>query len=85
MYTLSGGERKKLQILLLGIQAPDIMLLDEPFTGLDKNSVLNLIDFLNSTRSTKIFTSHQLFALDKIINAAYLIHNHHLTQLEALP
>lgn len=85
VYTLSGGERKKLQILLLGIQAPDIMLLDEPFTGLDKNSVLNLIDFLNSTRSTKIFTSHQLFALDKIINAAYLIHNYHLTQLETLP
>ncbi|OIL00375.1 cobalt ABC transporter [Oenococcus oeni] len=82
VYTLSGGEQKKLQILLLVIQAPEIVLLDEPFSGLDKKSVLNLISLLQESRSTKIFISHQLFGLDKIISSAYLIKNKKLIKME---
>ncbi len=73
---------KKLQILLLVIQAPEIVLLDEPFSGLDKKSVLNLISLLQESRSTKIFISHQLFGLDKIISSAYLIKNKKLIKME---
>ncbi len=82
VYTLSGGEQKKLQILLLMIQAPEIVLLDEPFSGLDKKSVLNLISLLKESKSTKIFISHQLFALDKIISSAYLIKEKRLIKME---
>ncbi|ANZ57613.1 ATPase [Fructilactobacillus lindneri] len=65
VYSLSGGQKKKLQILLMLIRDPQIMLLDEPFAGLDVASVKqvqNLIqtNFLNRGRSA-IVISHQIY------------------------
>ncbi|MFT8470079.1 MAG: ABC transporter ATP-binding protein [Oenococcus sp.] len=84
VYTLSGGEKKKLQLLLLVIQSPDTILLDEPFAGLDQKSVLDLIALLKTSAATKIFISHQLFAMDQIIDHAYQVQDHKLIRLAEL-
>ncbi len=84
VYTLSGGEKKKLQILLIAIQSPDIILLDESFAGLDKNSILKIISLLKTIPSTKIFISHQLFGLDQIINNVYTIEDKQLIKLKRI-
>lgn len=84
VYSLSGGEKKKLQILLIVIQAPQIILLDEAFAGLDQKSVLKMISLLKESSAAKIFVSHQLYALDGIIDSAYKIQNKGLLKLEKL-
>lgn len=48
-YQLSGGQQKKLQILSMLIMAQPVLLLDEPFAGLDHGSVQAVIELLRQT------------------------------------
>ncbi|MDR2661323.1 MAG: ATP-binding cassette domain-containing protein [Lactobacillaceae bacterium] len=73
VYTLSGGEQKKLQILTLVIQNPDLLILDEPFAGLDIFSISNIVDLLELSNSDKIIVSHQFNYLDKLINNIVIV------------
>jgi energy-coupling factor transport system ATP-binding protein len=64
VYSLSGGQKRKLQILVMLMAYPEVLLLDEPFSGLDQESVSEVIYllkkyFLNSNH-TLLVISHQL-------------------------
>ncbi|MEA5038945.1 MAG: ATP-binding cassette domain-containing protein [Clostridiaceae bacterium] len=56
--TLSGGEKVKLQLLLLLLKAPDVLLLDEPSGDLDLPTIAWLQDYLSRTRLPVLFASH---------------------------
>ncbi len=54
LIKLSNGENKKLQIIKALLKKPKLILLDNPFTGLDVASVQNLLQFLNHLRKKQI-------------------------------
>lgn len=70
IYSLSGGQKRKLQILVMLMAYPEVLLLDEPFSGLDQKSVSDVIFLLKnyflSTEHTLIVISHQLNQIDKL-------------------
>lgn len=82
VYSLSGGQRKKLQLLLMLMQGQPLLLLDEPFAGLDQASLKAVLTLIQASRQVHPLTifiiSHQLVGLEHFID--YQIHfaNRHL-------
>lgn len=68
--TLSGGERKRAQIAMLGLEEFDVLLLDEPIANLDpQNSNIIIQLLLEMKDKTIIIVSHQKIELaDKCVN-----------------
>ncbi|MDQ2672499.1 MAG: ATP-binding cassette domain-containing protein [Actinomycetota bacterium] len=64
--SLSGGERTRLQLLLLMLREPNCLVLDEPTNHLDINSLEILEDELERFPGTVIFVSHDRYFLDRI-------------------
>lgn len=64
VYSLSGGQKRKLQVLVMLMAFPEVLLLDEPFSGLDKKSVSDVIFLLKNyfldVHHTLLVISHQL-------------------------
>ncbi|RNC71026.1 MAG: ABC transporter ATP-binding protein [Desulfuromonadales bacterium] len=59
-YRLSGGEKRRAAIATVLSMSPDILVLDEPTTGLDPYARRQLMGLLREFRHTKIVTSHDL-------------------------
>ncbi|HWP68595.1 MAG TPA: ATP-binding cassette domain-containing protein, partial [Rectinemataceae bacterium] len=68
---LSGGERRRLQLVRVLVEAPNILLLDEPTNDLDIDTIEALEDFLESFQGCIIAVSHDRAFLDRI--ARFLI------------
>ena len=64
VYTLSGGQQKKLQILLLLMTKHDVLLIDEPLSGLDHKSVKLVLNLMRESQErlqqTFLIISHQI-------------------------
>ncbi len=60
----SGGEQKKIQLLGLLLEEPDILLLDEPTNHLDINAVAWLEEYLQSYRKAVVIVSHDRYFID---------------------
>lgn len=75
-YTLSGGERRRLEIARALVAEPEYILLDEPFTGIDPLAISDLQDLILSLRAKGLgllITDHSVRATLKITNRAYII------------
>jgi lipopolysaccharide export system ATP-binding protein len=75
-YTLSGGERRRLEIARALVTDPEYMLLDEPFTGIDPLAILDLQDAILSLKEKGIgvlITDHSVRETLKITDRAYII------------
>lgn len=75
-YTLSGGERRRLEIARALLTSPRFMLLDEPFTGIDPLAILDLQDIILSLKERGIgilLTDHSVRDALKITDRAYII------------
>lgn len=72
VYTLSEGQKKKLQILVMLIMQSPVLLMDEPLKGLDLNSIHALVALLQQTiavtQQSLIIISHQLTGLTPLID-----------------
>ena len=64
--TLSGGERTRLQLLLLMLSGANLLVLDEPTNHLDIDSVEALESALESFAGTAVFISHDRYFLDRM-------------------
>ena len=63
---LSGGERRRLQLLTVLIQNPNFLILDEPTNDLDIHTLTVLEDFLLTFDGVLLIVSHDRFFLDKV-------------------
>lgn len=83
VYSLSGGQKKKLQILLMLLANPDVLLLDEPFAGLDQQSRKTIYHLLQEyylkLGKTAIIISHQTQDLDQLCCYHLKLQNQQLT------
>ncbi|HJE26508.1 ABC-F family ATP-binding cassette domain-containing protein [Limosilactobacillus pontis] len=63
---LSGGEKRRLYLLKILMQQPNVLLLDEPTNDLDIGTLTVLEDYLDSFAGTVITVSHDRYFLDKV-------------------
>jgi len=66
-FSLSGGEKTKVNLAALLLTQPDILLLDEPTNHLDMSSIEWLETFFNNYRGTVIVVSHDRYFLNRVI------------------
>ena len=77
-YTLSGGERRKLEIARALVRNPAILMLDEPFAGVDPLSVNEIQDIVRQLAAKGlgiIITDHNVRETLSVVNRAYLVYN----------
>jgi len=77
-YTLSGGERRKLEIARALVRNPAILMLDEPFAGVDPLSVCEIQDIVRKLAAKGlgiIITDHNVRETLSTVNRAYLVYN----------
>ena len=77
-YTLSGGERRKLEIARALTRNPSVLMLDEPFAGVDPLSVNEIQDIVRDLASKGlgiIITDHNVRETLSVVNRAYLVYN----------
>lgn len=75
-YTLSGGERRRLEIARALIATPEFILLDEPFTGIDPLAIQDLQEIILGLKNRRIgilLTDHSVREALKITDRAYII------------
>ena len=75
-YTLSGGERRKLEITRALVTNPTFIFMDEPFAGVDPIAVADIQDMIRKLRDKNIgvmLTDHNVIETLKIVNRAYII------------
>lgn len=82
--TLSGGEKRRLQLLSVLITNPNILFLDEPTNDLDIYTLELLEDYLETFKGAVIVISHDRYFLDKVINHSLIYENNNLFEYTGL-
>ncbi|KGR72529.1 antibiotic ABC transporter ATP-binding protein [Streptococcus phocae subsp. salmonis] len=77
---LSGGEKKRLYLLKLLIEKPNVLLLDEPTNDLDIATLTVLENFLNQFAGPVITVSHDRYFLDKVATKILAFENGGITE-----
>ncbi|MEH6304720.1 ABC-F family ATP-binding cassette domain-containing protein [Olivibacter sp. CPCC 100613] len=70
--TLSGGEKKRLQLMRILIKNPNFLILDEPTNDLDIDTLNVLENFLENYTGVLILVSHDRFLLDKLTDQLFI-------------
>ena len=77
-YTLSGGERRRVEITRALVNRPKFMLLDEPFAGIDPIAVTDIQKIIAHLRTRGIgvlVTDHNVRETLRITDRAYIVHD----------
>ena len=77
-YTLSGGERRKLEIARALVRRPAILMLDEPFAGVDPlavNDIQGIVRRLRDQGLGIIITDHNVRETLSVVDRAYLVYD----------
>ncbi len=70
---LSGGERRRLQLLRLLMEEPNVLLLDEPTNDLDIDTLTVVEDYLDTWPGTLIVVSHDRYFLERVCDVVYAL------------
>ncbi|MCX6896540.1 MAG: LPS export ABC transporter ATP-binding protein [Verrucomicrobia bacterium] len=76
-YQLSGGEKRRLEITRALVTSPKLLLLDEPFSGIDPIAVYEVQKIIRRLRERGLgilITDHNVRETLKLVDRAYLIH-----------
>ena len=76
-YTLSGGEKRRLEITRALVTSPKLLLLDEPFSGIDPIAVYEVQKIVRRLKQRGLgilITDHNVRETLKLVDRAYLIH-----------
>ncbi|WP_111767698.1 ABC-F family ATP-binding cassette domain-containing protein [Nakamurella deserti] len=79
---LSGGERRRLQLLRILMSEPNVLILDEPTNDLDTDTLQSLEDLLDSWAGTLIVVSHDRYLIERVCdNVVALFGDGRITQV----
>lgn len=79
---LSGGEKRRLNLLRVLMEAPNVLILDEPTNDLDVTTLAILEDYLDNYDGIVITVSHDRYFLDRIARRIFAFENGQITQYE---
>jgi ATP-binding cassette subfamily F protein uup len=78
---LSGGQQRRLQLLLILLDQPNVLILDEPTNDLDTDMLAVIEDLLDSWPGTLIVVSHDRYFIERVTDQQYAILRGHLRHL----
>jgi ATPase subunit of ABC transporter with duplicated ATPase domains len=70
---LSGGQRRRLQLLLILLDEPNVLVLDEPSNDLDTDMLAAMEDLLDTWPGTLLVVSHDRYLLERVTDQQYAI------------
>ncbi len=70
---LSGGQRRRLQLLLVMLSEPNVLVLDEPTNDLDTDMLAAMEDLLDEWPGTLLVVSHDRYLLERITDQQYAV------------
>jgi ATPase subunit of ABC transporter with duplicated ATPase domains len=70
---LSGGQQRRLQLLLILLEQPNVLILDEPTNDMDTDMLAVIEDLLDSWPGTLIAVSHDRYFLERVTDQQYAI------------
>ena len=70
---LSGGQKRRLQLLMLLLSEPNVIVLDEPTNDVDSEMLTAMEDLLDSWPGTLIVVSHDRYLLERVTDQQYAI------------
>jgi ABC transport system ATP-binding/permease protein len=70
---LSGGQKRRLQLLLILLDEPNVLIMDEPTNDLDTDMLAAIEDLLDSWPGTLIVVSHDRYLLERVTDQQYAI------------
>ncbi|TDO45861.1 ATP-binding cassette subfamily F protein uup [Kribbella sp. VKM Ac-2527] len=70
---LSGGERRRLQLLRILLDEPNVLILDEPTNDLDVETLTVLEDFLDSWPGVVVVVTHDRYFLERVSDMVYAV------------
>ncbi|WP_173924550.1 ABC-F family ATP-binding cassette domain-containing protein [Agromyces sp. Marseille-P2726] len=78
---LSGGQKRRLQLLLILLQEPNVLILDEPTNDLDTDMLAAVEDLLDSWPGTLLVVSHDRYLIERVTDRQVAILDGHLRDL----
>ena len=78
---LSGGQKRRLQLLLIILDEPNVLILDEPTNDLDTDMLAAIEDLLDSFPGTLLVVSHDRYLLERVTDQQYAVLGGHLRHL----
>ncbi len=78
---LSGGQKRRLQLLLLLLGEPNVLILDEPTNDVDTDMLAAMEDVLDTWPGTLIVVSHDRYLIERVTDQQYAIIDGHLRHL----
>ena len=78
---LSGGQKRRLQLLLILLDQPNVLILDEPTNDLDTDMLAAIEDLLDSWPGTLIVVSHDRYFLERVTDQQFAILDRRLRHL----
>ncbi len=78
---LSGGQRRRLQLLLVLLDEPNVLILDEPTNDVDTDMLTAMEDLLDSWPGTLLVVSHDRYLVERTTDMQYAILDHGLRHL----
>jgi len=70
---LSGGQRRRLQLLLILLDEPNVLVLDEPSNDLDTDMLAAMEDLLDTWPGTLLVVSHDRYLLERVTDQQYAV------------
>ncbi len=78
---LSGGQKRRLQLLLILLSEPNVLILDEPTNDLDTDMLAAIEDLLDSFPGTLLVVSHDRYLVERVTDQQYAVMDGHLRHL----
>ena len=78
---LSGGQKRRLQLLLILLSEPNVLILDEPTNDLDTDMLAAIEDLLDTYPGTLLVVSHDRYLLERVTDNQYALLEGHFRHL----
>jgi ATP-binding cassette subfamily F protein uup len=78
---LSGGQKRRLQLMLILLDEPNLLILDEPTNDLDTDMLAAMEDLLDTWPGTLLVVSHDRYLLERVTDQQYAVLGGHLRHL----